>query len=222
VILLANFGVVISASHNSYEYNGLKILNNLGEKIDKRLEIDIEKHDILLIEYKVDEFGASLGNTFFYDFIKVLIVSFILMSFVVFLNFKSFVPSIAVIQAAIFDAVVALAGMSLFGIPLTMYTFAAILMLIGYSVDTDILLNTRVLKGKFGSVTDRILDAFDTGIMLTLSSLIVAILMFIISSYIGMLQLTQISIVLCFGLIGDIISTWFTNAGILISYLKKD
>ena len=39
----ANFGVVISASHNSYEYNGLKILNNLGEKIDKRLEIDIEK-----------------------------------------------------------------------------------------------------------------------------------------------------------------------------------
>jgi len=38
----ANFGVVITASHNSYEYNGLKILNNLGEKIDKRLEIDIE------------------------------------------------------------------------------------------------------------------------------------------------------------------------------------
>jgi len=38
----ANFGVIISASHNSYEYNGLKILNNLGEKIDKRLEIDIE------------------------------------------------------------------------------------------------------------------------------------------------------------------------------------
>ena len=39
----ANFGVVITASHNSYEYNGLKILNNLGEKIDKGLEIDIEK-----------------------------------------------------------------------------------------------------------------------------------------------------------------------------------
>jgi len=38
----ANFGVIISASHNSYEYNGLKILNNLGEKIDTRLEIVIE------------------------------------------------------------------------------------------------------------------------------------------------------------------------------------
>ena len=38
----ANFGIVISASHNSYEYNGIKILNNLGEKLDIRLEADIE------------------------------------------------------------------------------------------------------------------------------------------------------------------------------------
>ena len=38
----ANFGIVISASHNSYEYNGIKILNNIGEKLDIRLEVDIE------------------------------------------------------------------------------------------------------------------------------------------------------------------------------------
>ncbi len=38
----ASFGIVISASHNSYEYNGIKILNNLGEKLDIRLEVDIE------------------------------------------------------------------------------------------------------------------------------------------------------------------------------------
>jgi phosphoglucosamine mutase len=38
----ANFGIVISASHNSYEYNGIKMLNNLGEKLDIRLEMDIE------------------------------------------------------------------------------------------------------------------------------------------------------------------------------------
>ena len=38
----ASFGIVISASHNSYEYNGIKILNNLGEKLDMSLEVDIE------------------------------------------------------------------------------------------------------------------------------------------------------------------------------------
>lgn len=37
-----NFGVVISASHNSYEYNGIKIINQNGEKIDSSLENIIE------------------------------------------------------------------------------------------------------------------------------------------------------------------------------------
>ena len=33
-----DFGIVISASHNSYEYNGIKIINHLGEKIDREIE----------------------------------------------------------------------------------------------------------------------------------------------------------------------------------------
>jgi len=37
-----NFGVVISASHNSYEYNGIKLINQNGEKIDSLLEDTIE------------------------------------------------------------------------------------------------------------------------------------------------------------------------------------
>ena len=41
----SNFGIVISASHNSYEYNGIKIINHDGEK----LELDQEE----LIETKI-------------------------------------------------------------------------------------------------------------------------------------------------------------------------
>ncbi|SVD95794.1 uncharacterized protein METZ01_LOCUS448648, partial [marine metagenome] len=55
----ANFGIVISASHNSYEYNGIKILNNLGEKIDTRLEIDIEKK---LSEEPITQTADTIGS----------------------------------------------------------------------------------------------------------------------------------------------------------------
>ena len=55
----ANFGIVISASHNSYEYNGIKILNNLGEKIDTRLEIDIEKR---LSEEPITQTADTIGS----------------------------------------------------------------------------------------------------------------------------------------------------------------
>lgn len=37
-----DMGIMISASHNSYEYNGIKIFNNKGEKIDFDLENKIE------------------------------------------------------------------------------------------------------------------------------------------------------------------------------------
>ena len=39
----SDFGIVISASHNSYEYNGIKIINHNGEKLDQQKEALIEK-----------------------------------------------------------------------------------------------------------------------------------------------------------------------------------
>ena len=39
----SDFGIVISASHNSYEYNGIKIINQNGEKLDQQQEALIEK-----------------------------------------------------------------------------------------------------------------------------------------------------------------------------------
>lgn len=40
----ANFGVVISASHNPFMYNGIKIFSQTGYKLPDRIEEEIEKH----------------------------------------------------------------------------------------------------------------------------------------------------------------------------------
>ncbi|MDR2502069.1 MAG: phosphoglucosamine mutase [Oscillospiraceae bacterium] len=39
----ADMGIVISASHNPYEYNGIKIFNNQGMKLSDALETEIER-----------------------------------------------------------------------------------------------------------------------------------------------------------------------------------
>ena len=39
-----DFGVMISASHNPFYDNGIKIFNNLGEKINEELELKIEQY----------------------------------------------------------------------------------------------------------------------------------------------------------------------------------
>lgn len=58
----ADAGIVISASHNSFEYNGIKIFNSEGFKLDDRIEEQIE--DIILAhEFAHPEYvGEKLGR----------------------------------------------------------------------------------------------------------------------------------------------------------------
>ena len=54
-----DFGIVISASHNSYEYNGIKIINHLGEKIDREIESIIESK---LSDTPITKTAETLGK----------------------------------------------------------------------------------------------------------------------------------------------------------------
>ena len=59
--LRADIGVMITASHNTYEYNGLKFFNSDGFKISDKLEKQIE--DIVLSKKKYTKINNSELNT---------------------------------------------------------------------------------------------------------------------------------------------------------------
>lgn len=163
---------------------------------------------------------SALGQNFYRQLIIALIVSFILMSIVIFVLFRSFVPSIAVIFAAFSDIVMPLALINLLGIKLSAAGIAAFLMLIGYSVDTDILLTTRALKKQEGTVNQRIFGAFKTGIFMTLTAFAAVIPAFLLITGLPD-SFRQIFFILALGLGADVINTWLTNAGIIKWYCDK-
>jgi len=150
----------------------------------------------------------------FYNFIFVLFLAL----FVLYLIES--VPSIAVIFAAFTDIIFTLTIVDFFGIKLSSAGIAAFLMLIGYSVDTDILLTSRVLKKKEGEINKRIYDAFKTGIMMTLTSLLAVLPAFFLVT--GLPEsFRQIFLILAIGLFADIFNTWLTNAGIIKWYYER-
>ncbi|WP_440951101.1 protein translocase subunit SecF [Methanosphaerula subterraneus] len=168
---------------------------------------------------KIDQIGESFGKSLQEQAVIALILSFIGMSIVVFLAFRAFVPCVAVIVSAFSDIVIAAALMNLTGIPLTLGTVAALLMLIGYSVDSDILLTNRVLKRQ-GNLRDKMAGAFTTGIIMTSTAIAAVAAMWIVSS-VGQVQIiTEISAVILFGLAADIFNTWVFNAGLLRWYIE--
>jgi len=164
--------------------------------------------------------GSSLSDSFYNQLRFALLISFILMALVVFIIFKTFVPSIAVVFAALGDILMTLAIVNFLGMKLSTAGIVAFIMLIGYSVDTDILLTTRVIKQKEGEVNERIFGAFKTGLTMTLTSLVVVIIGFILTSEFSKV-FNQIFMILIIGLLFDIMNTWIFNASIIKWYAEK-
>ena len=163
--------------------------------------------------------GSSLSESFYKQLLIAILFAFILMAIVVFIIFRTFVPSAAVIISAFADILMTLVFVNMLGMKISSAGIVAFLMLIGYSVDTDILLTTRLLKRREGGVNERIWNAFKTGITMTLTSLFaVLVALIIIGSYSS--TLNQIFTILVFGLAFDIFNTWITNVSILKWYVQ--
>jgi preprotein translocase subunit SecF len=124
----------------------------------------------------------------------------------------------AVIAAAIADIIETIAMMQIFGVELSMASFGALLMLIGYSIDTDILLTTRVIRKREGALDDRIRGAFKTGMTMTLTTLAVVSAILITSTSPVLLTIAS---VLLFGLLADIFNTWLTNVSLIRMYAVR-
>jgi len=176
---------------------------------------------------EIRQMGEVVSKSLQGQAVRAILFSFLGMALVVFIVFRTFVPSIAVVISAFADIAFAAAMMDVFGIVLSLGTVAALLMLIGYSVDTDILLTTRLLKRK-GELNDKIKDAMKTGLTMTTTTLAALIAIFfvssgsyLVSSFTRIDIIRDISVVLIFGLIADIINTWMTNVGILRWYIER-
>jgi preprotein translocase subunit SecF len=162
--------------------------------------------------------GTALSESFYNELVLAIALAFVFMSIVVIIIFRKVVPAIAVIQAALMDIVFALAMSNIIGIRMSTAGIAALLMLIGYSVDTDIMLTTKVLKRREGTINSRLKGAFKTGIVMTLTSLIAVLVAYF---FVEATLLKQMFLIISFGLTADIISTWLGNASILKWYAEK-
>ncbi len=217
------------------------LVGETGVGNEKRIEFDMTsdspEYDRLIEKlnneygvgtYELESISAQFGSRYQTQALMALIYAFFFMAIVVFIAFRMIIPPLAVIFAAFSDIVVAIACMNLIGMELSLGTVAALLMLIGYSVDSNILLTANLLRKK-GDLDLKIRNAMKTGITMTFTTLSAVFAMFIVSSSIHLFSshfapipiLVDISLVLLFGLVMDLANTWLLNAGLLKLYLEK-
>jgi len=164
--------------------------------------------------------GSTLSENFYNQLLIAILIAFFLMAVVVFFQFKTPVPSLTVILCAFADIFMTLVTANLIGLTISSAGIVAFLMLIGYSVDTDILLTTRAIKREVGSLNRRMFESFKTGITMTLTS-VAAVLasLIIVGSFSSVIS--QIFTIMTIGLLFDIFNTWLTNVCIIKWYVLK-
>ena len=182
--------------------------NSISKSIDKYVEYS---------SLGIQTVSPALSAHFIDNAIRVAVYSIILTIIFVFIFFRSVVPSAAVVIGALCDIIIALGAMGLFGIPFTLASFAALLMILGFSLDTDILLTMRLLKRQ-GDARVNAFDALKTGMMMSITAIFSFTILFIIGSYTRISIYSDISAVALAGLVGDLFATWGINAVILLNH----
>jgi len=204
-------------------------LTLLGQQTDIIVKSTTEANETLMVKeietfvgskisYTPTMISPKFGASFFKSTFIALGFAFLLMSILVFIYFRLPVPCFAVILCAVSDIICTVAVLNLLDVRLTPGGIAALLMLVGYSVDTDILLTTRVLKRHEGEVFDRVMGAMSTGLTMSLTTM-GAVVVGLIFSRADILK--QIMLIIAIGMVFDIIMTWIQNVGILRWYVEE-
>ena len=167
----------------------------------------------------VESVSPSHGTSLLYQSMGAIAFAFVLMTIVIFAFFRTFVPSLGIVLSATSDMIVPIGVMTLLGIDLSLGTLPAILLIIGYSIDSDILLTRNTLSGRRKKFYENVRTAMKTGVTMTTTSMAAMAVMAVTAHLFSIFILRNIGIILFFGLAMDLINTYMMNVAILRWYV---
>ncbi len=163
--------------------------------------------------YSTRVVGPAMGEAFLDTAKAALAIGFIMMSLIILFAFKNKLAAILILLSALLNVTGAIAAMNIFAIKLSPATIAALLMILGYSVDSNILITTAVIRKKHGDRIENVFKAVKTGMTMVATTIAALTVLGIVSNS---QMLSSMAAVLLSGLIFDISNTWFMNLNVLL------
>jgi preprotein translocase subunit SecF len=166
---------------------------------------------------EIDPIQPAESRSYFVGTMWAILFAFIAMFVILLLVFRHKIVGVMLLCVGL-NMVWALGGLALLQFQFSLASLTGFLLMIGFSVDTNILLTTHVLKRVGGEPRERMATAMRTGFTITGTTLAT---MICINILVTNPSITQLATVLTFGLAGDLFNTWFLNGGALIWYMER-
>jgi preprotein translocase subunit SecF len=155
--------------------------------------------------------SSVIGDNFIKETGWLFLIGFFLMILVSYLSFKEIIPAFTISISTLADIIGILSVFNLFGAKAGVVTIGALLMIMGYSTDSDILLAANIFIKKEGNLKDKLFSVLKTELTMTSTALITFIVMFLLSSVDA---IKQISLVLIIGMFFNLLNTWLGTASL--------
>lgn len=170
------------------------------------------------VDYDLRTVGPSMGESFMKSANKAILMSFLLMGLILAAIFRQPIVAFTVILSGFLNVYEAAALMTVVGIKLSPHTIGALLLLLGWSVDSEVLFDSKIFKTREGSAIDSALEAMKTAMTMSAAVFAILIALYFVSSA---RMVREIAVVLLFGAFFDIINTWFQSLSTVLWFVEK-
>ena len=156
--------------------------------------------------YSFKEVGPALSTFFLNKTQEVVLQAIALTTIAVFLLFRKIAPTIVIMLSTLLNLLFALGAMGLFGVPLTLASMATLLMLIGLSLDTTILIGIKVFKKREGDLISSVYNSEHTSYTMLVGLLISFIVLLLMGIVTNISTYYEIAFVALAGVFADAVN----------------
>lgn len=192
---------------------GLEVNRSMVEAATSR----IFKMNLTAQNSNVGSQGAALASSFFKDAALVLIVAFLFMGFISYLYFRTPFSAFSLMLTTAADFIDIMGVLILLDIRFSIASIGALLMILAYSADSDVLLLINVLKRHESTIIYRMKQVFKTEITMNVAAYVTFTVMFLLSN---VDVIRHIALILLIGTLFDTLDTFLLGGSIQRAYVE--
>jgi preprotein translocase subunit SecF len=153
------------------QINGTLLINLLNQYYN----ISIQPSDI-----SIQQYSSLVGDLIFNQFLFFVTLAMILAAFVIFIAFRVSNTTLNIISTILFDVIGLLAILSITKYPIGANGFIAMLMILGFAIDNNVVLSTNMIKEKDKPFIERVKMSFRVGMLMEIIALYTLLLLYFI------------------------------------------
>jgi len=153
------------------QINGTLLISLLNQYYN----ISIQPSDV-----SIQQYSSLVGELIFNQFLFFVILTMILAAFVIFIAFRVSNTTLNIISTILFDVIGLLAILSITKYPIGANGFIAMLMILGFAIDNNVVLSTNMIKEKDKPFIERVKMSFRVGMLMEIIALYTLLLLYFI------------------------------------------